>query len=782
MPKATLYDSLLAPDSWRLLDGELTDIIPRHVVISDKNSAPLISPAVIRPGGQRLDQDVLHVSFAVLDIDGVREEELVNRLPYQYAFLCYTSYSHRCACKDPTFDKKGKCTSCYKKPGAFRLAIPLSRPVLPKEWKDFWVRLNQMFDNLGDPKCKGLSHAYFVPAVRTQVDLALAHYDWNDGETVNVDTVLALPAAPRRAAIPVAGLSLQGFRDAARRQKRHMKARFDALIAGDPFAQPSERNATSFQMMRDLARNLPDVNPDALRPFLAPSIDAMEPDNGFNLDVVIRQFATAQNDLAAERAEEENQAREAARLDVERAFSRTPYAGRSEPYTAEEIQAFAAFHGAASMEHLWVLQRGQTFYAWLGDNYYGPYQQIETPATVALAPASSAGVERYTITKNGPILKPWTKLAEQYGTVIEKVMVDLSAQYARFDPHQRVLYEAPCPIREIEPRFDPDIDRWMRLFAAENYGQFLSWMASVPRVKEPTAVLFVRSQRGSGKTMLMNGLGRLWLRPDEEVPEIVDTMVGNKEFNDALTRCPLTVADENFPPNKSAELRRFMQARSHTLRRKFMPVATVIGAPRIIIAANNNNLLKIREVLTADDVEAIGERILYLQPAPEARDFLLSLGDRPRERWVNGNGLAAHCLWLHQNHEYERGSRFLVEGKQGSFHRSLAISTSVSSAICEWLARYLRDPKRADQCDTATALMKDGDLLVSPSGLAQYWELYTTNFRPAPELRDVSTALQALTHRDRRVVKVKNKATHFRVVNMDFLRQWAEDNDWGDLQ
>ena len=45
----------------------------------------------------------------------------------------------------------------------------------------------------------------------------------------------------------------------------------------------------------------------------------------------------------------------------------------------------------------------------------------------------------------------------------------------------------------------------------------------------------------------------------------------------------------------------------------------------------------------------------------------------------------------------------------------------------------------------------------------------------------MSTALQAITNKGREVVKVKGKATHFRIINQDFLRQWAEDNDWGDL-
>lgn len=763
MPHVTVYQSLTQPASWRAKNGDLTTIIPRHTIQATKENTPLFSPAELVSGTSRNDKNVVAIHFGVLDIDGVAESDLVSQLPFQHSFLLYSSYSH------------------VKKGGAWRVLIPLTRPVTPEEWPDFWPRLNDLFGQLGDPKCKSRSHAYFLPAVPSAEELPHAVYDWNDGETVDVDALLSAPLSPV-VATPVATITLEAFRSAARRQKRHMRARFDALLAGESFAKRSERNNVSFQMMRDLARELPDIDPESVRPFLAPSIDNMKPDGGFNLDIVVRQFADAQRAHAIERVEQTNAARERAADNVERAFHRTPFRGRREPYTEAEIALFAEHIGVKSMQNYWVLQHKTSYYAFLAGEYVGPITKDELVEAHLLAPASSAGVEILRLTKSGSTPKTWQDLVIEYGTRIEKVVADLGASAPYFDPDTRTLYEAPCPMRPIEPRFDAAVDQWMRHFAGENYDKFVAWMAGVPEVREPTAVLFIKAQRGSGKTMLMNGLGRLWLAPGQDPPEVVDTMATSaRDYNDAMLRCPLTVADENFPPNRSAELRRFMQARSHTLRRKFLPVASVFGTVRVIIAANNTNLLKIREVLTVDDVEAIGERILFLQPGPEAREYLLSLGDRPRA-WVDQDILAAHCRWLHQNHHYQKGSRFLVEGQQGSLHRSIAISTSVSSAVCEWVARFLRDPNKALQCDVPTVMVRDEEILVSPSGLSQYWDLYTTNFKPAPELRDVSTALQAITLRDRRVVKVKGKATHFRIMNKDFLRQWADDNDWGDLE
>lgn len=755
--KTTTYPALKRPEQFTITEHTWQDlhrVLPRHQVIRDKDRAPLFSPAELEPGTKRDNDHVVAVHYGVVDLDGIPEEDLVQLLPWDHEFLLFSTYSHR------------------KKGGAWRVVFPYSRPATPDEHRRVWLHLNALVGGKADPKCKGASHAYFVPAVPTQEDLKYAVYDRNEGRLVDLDEdVLRKPvlALAPRAAISPATLTLEGFRKATACQRGPLRSRFGALASGEAFADAGERNNTSFQMMRDLAKVLPDTDPESLRPFLAPSIDDMSPDGGFNLDVVIQQFRTAQEEIRS------------ALDDHESASILRAYGGRrGHAYTQEEIEQFAQDLGISveRMRHLWVLQKSQTYYVFFDGAYRGPFSSHEPAAAGLLAPAVTAGVSRYQPTKQGPKALGWGDLMEHYGTVISKITVDLSRSKSWFDVATGTLYEAPCPPRDIRPMFSPDVDAWCKAFAGEDYHKFQAWLASVPDVSQPTAILFVKGPSGCGKSLLMAGLGRLWLKDPWDAPsELMDSM--NAEFNEGLLKCPLAVADESFPATKSAELRRFMQARSHTLRRKYMANAMVIGSPRIIIAANNKNMLRLREVLTADDVRAVGERILYLQPSEEARPLAMAHG----HSWVHQDTLAAHVLWLHQNHQYKKGQRFLVEGETGHFHRSLAVSTALSSAICEWVARYLREPQKAAQCSIPVAVDRpDEGLFISPSGLAQYWDLYSTNYKPNPELRDISTALQALTKKTRKVIKVKGKASHFREIDMEYLQQWAEDHDWGDLR
>src|SRR5688500_17975831 len=123
--KTTFYPSLTQPHRNSSIEHEWKDIrsvLPRHQVVRSKKGAPLFSPVELVPGGKRRDEDVVRVHYGVLDIDGVAEATLVERVSFQYSFLLFTTYSHLDFI-DPV-----------KKHGAWRVVLPFTRPVLPDEW------------------------------------------------------------------------------------------------------------------------------------------------------------------------------------------------------------------------------------------------------------------------------------------------------------------------------------------------------------------------------------------------------------------------------------------------------------------------------------------------------------------------------------------------------------------------------------------------------------------------------------------------------------------------
>ena len=95
---------------------------------------------------------------------------------------------------------------------------------------------------------------------------------------------------------------------------------------------------------------------------------------------------------------------------------------------------------------------------------------------------------------------------------------------------------------------------------------------------EPCAALYLDGGAGVGKTLLADGLARLWTTNG---PTELAGVVGS--FNDALLSCPLVFADEVLPDvlkrtEGTGELRKLIQARTLPLNRKFKAAAQVRGS------------------------------------------------------------------------------------------------------------------------------------------------------------------------------------------------------------
>jgi hypothetical protein len=129
-------------------------------------------------------------------------------------------------------------------------------------------------------------------------------------------------------------------------------------------------------------------------------------------------------------------------------------------------------------------------------------------------------------------------------------------------------------------------------------------MAAATFLNEPCAVLYLEGAKGVGKTMLAAGLSRLWT-----LNGATDLEQALAAFNGSLCHCPLVFGDEHVPTDsrgrmRTAEIREFVQAHMRVLKRKFMHPQPMMGCVRVILAANNKNLIHTTESLTQHDVQA----------------------------------------------------------------------------------------------------------------------------------------------------------------------------------
>jgi hypothetical protein len=264
-------------------------------------------------------------------------------------------------------------------------------------------------------------------------------------------------------------------------------------------------------------------------------------------------------------------------------------------------------------------------------------------------------------------------------------------------------------------------------------------------------------------------------------------------FNDALAQCPLVFADEVMPKDlkgrgKTGELREFIQSDSRPFRRKFVSDGVLRGAARVIIAANNRNLLDGEDSLTAADIKAITDRILHIHCDQKSADYLV---ETDTSQWVSGQGIIAHALWLRENLERpEPGTseapRFLTKSSETGLHQAIPTTTQSGSAVAHWLVSFLLDPKtlRAGQPPGSSAhlvLARDGVLMVNPRALTDHWDRYRTNVRTdritakyvAGALRPLSS-INGSDQRTKLTVSGFSTRQAFWPISLDILSEWAE--------
>jgi len=740
---------------------------------ADKNDVPAFSPAEYPEGALRSKTAVQRVHFGVLDLDKLTDAQLEGLTPHLKGIehIFYTTWSH--AKRAPLW--------------CGRLLVPFSRPVLQSEWGVFWPRFNHRFGGIADIQCKDQSRLYFIPAAPegTEDSAFLIH---EPGEPVDVDAILAAPVPAREQLATQAEMVgreeiealAQRLRRRASPNSKRLGNRLSHVLAGDVFAEDGERDTIIFQLTGVLVEAYPHGDAGALAQLFAASIEKMSA-NSYTcptVEEVEAKIRRHQEQLLEERAELEQEVLKEKARAIRQAFAN----GREHPYTEEELNRFAEESGTTRDAFIkrWVIQKGKSFYLFFDGTYLPPYTDSDVIAGALrdLAPASSDNVGLWKIdSRNQLTTKSPGELVRDYGTVATAVVADLTAKQASFDDRTRTLFEAPCPLRDLEPEFDADVDEWLKWFSGHHYETLCDWLAVLTKLDEPCAALYLDGSPGAGKTLLADGLARLW---SEDKPTDLEQAMAS--FNDALTKCPLVLADETIPRDargrvRTAELRQFIQARNRPLRRKYQPDAVLRGSIRLIITANNKELLVSNESLTSNDIQAIVDRLIYIYCPPNSARFLQSLGMDTMRSFVAEDKIAKHALWLRDNREVKRGHRFLVEGADSSLHRTLTTSSGMRSAVCNWLVAYLLNPQPADTTAGMLVRVHGNKVLVTARAISQWWALYPTN-EPAPPTGRVSMALSGLSNDKKQLTAADGRRTNYWVVDEHNLIEWAERNGY----
>lgn len=752
--------------SWEQLLGLLGP--PR--AYTAKEAAPLYSPAEWLSGHTRGKAGIVCVHFGVLDLDHWTSDavgELIGRLvSRRLAYLIASTWSH---------GEKGPEDICA------RLLVPFSRPVLPSEWQRFWSALDEELTNgRADPKCKDISRSYFFPSFCQGGFEPFS--DSASGAPVDVDAILARVGGAARGGIeddrPQG--SAEGGTDVSRDELKALGRKLSGsantnkstighailrMCKGEAYAKepntpgplPEGRNDTTFRMVATICEHHPFVDPEKLSSHFAASVQEMQEPSLEQIEAMItRQQAGARSAHATL---------------IQEAI------GRNEPYTDTELQTYADMLDISRgrMKKRWIVQRDRTYYIFRAGNYKCVSEaEMSNSAMTLLAPALRAGVDTQKITQQGVRQKTPIELVADYGVIARDVEVDLTAQVARYDESREVMIEAPTPIR-VKARRHEDVAEFLKVFGGQMHGRLLQWIAVITALAEPCAALYLEGPPGCGKSLLANGLGRIWSNRLTTLEEALGA------FNEPLSRCPLVFGDERAPVDhrgrvRTDDLREFIQARSRPFTRKYRPNATLVGCARLILAANNRNLIQTSEHLTPEDIEAIVSRIFYLRVPDTAVAYLKALPEGTTKRWVSENAMAEHALHLAESVAVPRGNRFLVAGESSDLSRDLAVTTGLRTRVCEWLIGFLLAPEKLVRVKpklAPLARVSKGRLLVSSRVVVESWLEYVQPTKEGiPDPMRVAKALGGLSTDI--TLRIDGHSVKYRNVHIDLLTAWSE--------
>lgn len=579
--------------------------------------------------------------------------------------------------------------------------------------------------------------------------------------------------------------------------KPESKELFDRILKGESFAEAGGRDATLQRVASIIAYVAPDRDPRELATeILYESLEKFEPEDAGKytqqdrVEWAAEKIARAQEDARRDRVSNERHNQGLADVLLKQARSAPRRDQRLGPapqgaYTDHEIDAFANQQNtvAANFAKRWIIQKGSNFYVYVNGDYQKPLDGAEFENSIHrdLSPAVANGfIQLDTLTVKGePRTKTAKEIMRDYCSVARTLIARIDLGYSYYDEDTQTFYEATCPIRPIQPQFNQEVDTWLRLLGAAKADKMLDWCATVTNLNRQSCALYLEGPPGTGKTLLSKGLAKLWQQRGGAT-ELIRVL---GEWTTDLARCPLVVADEQIPNSfkgqrSSAELRNLIGNDSRTLTRKFAHNADLVGAIRLILSANNADMLVFEESLSQADLEAVAGRFLHIQGDTNAKAYLETVDTHA---WVDDDVIAKHALWLRDNRIVVPGKRFMVEGSARDVSKQLATRGGVAGRVCEWLVRYLCEtPTSSIAAKQSSPQQKDyvrvgnGRYLVNTNAIVIFWEQYAKS-KVTPTTPQVGLALRNLSTR-----QIRAGTKRFFDIDIESISSWAEQNLIGD--
>ena len=344
-------------------------------------------------------------------------------------------------------------------------------------------------------------------------------------------------------------------------------------------------------------------------------------------------------------------------------------------------------------------------------------------------------------------------LINEHSFNVEQV-VCISAAKGCFLTKNRDVILPTCRLRtDLEPKFDQDVDEWLRAFWGARFGDGCNWLAYALDIESglPICAAAMIGPPGAGKKLLSQGIAECF----DSYPYSMAGSNAFGQFAQELMKASFITVDEGIPHSVKAgqkhpsEIFRSLVAGDPTLVDiKFKAKILIKNPMRIIFTANNHDIISVLcsgRDMTEDDRVALAQRLIFLPVQKEAADLLKTRGGRRyTDRWIHGDGsldnstfkIARHLLHIHKHfHRKPPGPRLLVEGTLDSeVMMRLRTETGSSQVIVPVLIRIIEHKSIWDKYSTRGQVFEEAG------------KIYVTTSCVFEELADSRETLNSITH------------------------------------